>query len=169
MAENELDDGEEQKSSKKMIIIIIAIILLLAGGAGYYFMTGDSSVTDDETVEEVKEDGEDENETVEDIYYDLLKPLVVNFSKGSSARLIQVSVSLLVKGEDTLEALKKHQPMIRNNLLMIISTKSSDSLMTSEGKQALRTEMLKETGSIMEKMTGKNKVNNLFFTTFVMQ
>ena len=45
----------------------------------------------------------------------------------------------------------------------------SANLMTREGKEALRAEMLKEIGSVMEKMTGQNKVKDIFFTTFVMQ
>jgi len=59
--------------------------------------------------------------------------------------------------------------MIRNNLLMTISTQGSEHLATRDGKQALRAEMLEEVGEIMEKMTGKNEVVDLFFTTFVMQ
>lgn len=167
MAENEPEEGEEKKSSKK-IIIIAAVILLLAGaGAGYFFMSGDSAPTDEEDAEQVEE--EVEEEATDEVYFNMNKPLIVNFSKGSGARLIQVSVSLLVKGEETIEALKKHEPMIRNNLLMAISAKGADNLRTREGKEELRSVMLKEVGEIMEKMSGKNTVINLFFTTFVMQ
>jgi len=164
MAENE-PEQEEKKSSKK-IIIIAAIILLLAGaGAGYYFMAGDSAATEGEEVEDETE----EEAATDEVYFDMNKPLIVNFPKGSASRLIQVSVSLLVKGDETLEALKKHEPMIRNNLLMTISAKGAESLMTTEGKEELRSEMLKEVGKIMQKMSGKNQLTALFFTTFVMQ
>ena len=166
MAEDE--EGTEKKSSKKMMIIVGLVVLLLAGaGGGYYFMMGDETETDEEQVEEVVE--EEDDTAVEEVYYDMSKPFIVNFPKGSEARLIQVSVSLLVKGEDTVEALKKHEPMIRNNLLMSISAKGAKNLKTKEGKEELRADMLKEIGNVMEKMTGKNKVKNLFFTAFVMQ
>ncbi len=168
MADNELEEGAEKKSSKKIIIIAGLVVLLLAGGgAAYYFMMGDETVTDEEQAEEVVEE-EDEN-VVEDVYYDMPKPFIVNFPKGSEARLIQVSVSLLVNGEDAIEALTKHEPMIRNNLLMSISAKGAKNLKTKEGKEALRADMLEEIGEVLEKMTGKNKVKNLFFTAFVMQ
>ena len=166
MAEDE--EGTEKKSSKKMMIIVGLVVLLLAGaGGGYYFMMGDETETNEEQVEEVVE--EEDDTAVEEVYYDMSKPFIVNFPKGSEARLIQVSVSLLVKGEDTVEALKKHEPMIRNNLLMSISAKGAKNLKTKEGKEELRADMLKEIGNVMEKMTGKNKVKNLFFTAFVMQ
>jgi flagellar FliL protein len=168
MVENEVENGDEKKSSKKMIIIGLVILLLAGAGAGYYFFMGNSEELDSEVSEEVIEE-EDEEGASDDIYYDMKKSLIVNFPKGSGASLIQVSVSLLVKGEETIEALKKHEPMIRNNLLMAISAKGSKNLMTIEGKEALRDEMLKVVGEVMEKMTKKNKVTNIFFTSFVMQ
>ncbi len=169
MAENEQPEGEEKKSSKK--IIIVAVVLLLAGaGGGYYFMMGNDFEADGEQVEEVEEETEEEMDAAnEEIYYDMGQSLIVNFPKGSGANLIQVSVSILVKGAETVEAIKKHEPMIRNNLLMAISAKGAKNLKTKEGKQALRTAMLDEVIKVMERMTKKNKVENIFFTAFVMQ
>jgi len=169
MAENEEVEGEEKKSSK--LIIIIAVILLIVGAAaGYYFMAGNSEVVDEENVEEIEEVVEEERDAAnEKLYYDMSQSLIVNFPKGSGASLIQVSVSLLVKGAETIDAIKKHEPMIRNNLLMAISAKGAANLKTREGKEALREVMLDEVGKVMERMTRKNKVKDLFFTAFVMQ
>ncbi len=173
MAESESGEGEDKKSSKKIIIIVVAVVLLLAGGgAGYYFMAGNPDAAEGEQVEdgqEEEEEDEEEEGVVEDLYYDLNQPLIVTFPKGSMASLIQVSVSVLAKGESTVEALKKHEPMIRSNLLMAISANEAKKLITREGKEELRSIMLDEVGKVMERMTGKNKVKNIFFTTFVMQ
>jgi len=170
MAENEEVEGEEKKSSK-LIIIIAVVLLIVGGGAAYYFMAGDSEAVDGEQAEEVEEVIEDEEEDAanEELYYDMSQSLIVNFPKGSGASLIQVSVSLLVKGTETLDAVKKHEPMIRNNLLMAISAKGAANLKTREGKEALRETMLDEIGKVMERMTRRNKVKDLFFTAFVMQ
>ncbi len=168
MAENEVEDGEVKKSSKKIIIIAAVVLLLAGGGAGYFFMTGDSTVEGEQS-EEIGEAVEEEDGANEGVYYELEKALVVNFPKGSGASLIQVSITLLVQGQDTIDALKKHEPMLRNNLLMTISGQGAKNLMTREGKEQLRAKMLDEIGKVMEKMTGKNEVSNLFFTTFVMQ
>ena len=168
MAENEVEDGEVKKSSKKIIIIAAVVLLLAGGGAGYFFMTGDSTIEGEQS-EEIGEAVEEEDGANEGVYYELEKALVVNFPKGSGASLIQVSITLLVQGQDTIDALKKHEPMLRNNLLMTISDQGAKNLMTREGKEQLRAKMLDEIGKVMEKMTGKNEVGNLFFTTFVMQ
>jgi len=168
MAENEQVEGEEKKSSK-VIIIAAVILLLVGGGAGYYFMAGgDSDAENSEKVEEPEQEAEEDIDN-EEIYYEMSKPLKVNFPKGSGANLIQVSISVLVKGAETAEAIKKHEPMIFNNLLMAISAKGANKLKTREGKEELRQEMLDEVAKVMERMTKKNKVENIFFTTFVMQ
>jgi len=169
MAENEQPEGEEKKSSK-LIIIIAVVLLLIGGGAGYYFMAAGDAEVDGEQAEVVEEDEENEEEGAnEPLYYGLSQSLIVNFPKGSGASLIQVSVSVLVKGAESLEAIKKHEPMIRNNLLMAISAKGAANLKTREGKEELRSTMLDEVEKVMDRMTKKNKVEDLFFTAFVMQ
>ena len=164
MAENELEAGEEKKSSKKLIIIIAIVVLLLGGGAagGYFFMNSEPE-GDADQVEEVVE------EQKELIYFEMSKPFIVDFPRGSAARLIQISVAILVEGEETVEALTKHEPMIRNNLLMLINNQDPGELKQSAGKDKLREEMMQEVGAILEKMSGSNHVQEIFFTAFVMQ
>jgi len=170
MAENEQVEGEEKKSSKLIIIIAVVVLLLVGGGAGYYFMSGsDSNAEQTEEVEQQPEEDEETEAANEELYYDMSQPMIVNFPKGSAESLIQVSVSFLVKGAETIEQVKKHEPMIRNNLLMAISAQGAANLKTREGKEALRATMLDEVGKVMKKMTGKNKVKDVFFTAFVMQ
>ncbi len=168
------DNGEEQKSSKKLIIIIVVLLLIIVGGGAAFFMMGsDESAAqgaDSEQVESQKEvDEEAEESSNEVIYYNLEQPLRVDFPRGSSASLIEIKVAFLVNNEDTEGALKKHEPMIVNNLLMAISAAGADKLKQVEGKNELRALMLDETGKVMKKMTGSNGVKEVFFTAFVMQ
>lgn len=169
---------EAEKKSSKMMIIIIAVVILLAGGGGaYYFMF----MADDSTLEEGAEDvveeaqeKEPEEEALETgdnelAYFDMKDPFVVNFPKDSGAYLLQISVALLVHGEVSVEVLQKHEPMIRNNFLMLISGQVPTDLKTVEGKEKLQKLMLEEAGETMKKMDGKNKLQNVFFTSFVMQ
>lgn len=170
MAEDKQVEGEEKKSSKMIIIAAAVVLLLVGGGAGYYFFMMDDAEADGEQVEAVEELSEEEMAAAnEEIYYEMSQPLIVNFPKGAGVNLIQVSVSLLVKGAETIDAINKHEPMIRNNLLMAISAKSAEDLKTKKGKEALRAMMLDEVGKVMERMTKKNNVENIFFTAFVMQ
>lgn len=167
MAELEQEDGEKKKSPKKLIIIIVAVAILLAmsGGAAYFFMKGDSSRG--ETVEHVDED--ESAVPAEKLYFEMSKPIVVDFPKGSTAKHGRITVSMLVEGAETIAVLTKNEPMIRNNLLMLMSAQDSSVLNTREGKDMLRQLMLDAVTAVLVKMAGKGKVNEIFFTSFVMQ
>lgn len=174
MAEITTEEGTQKKSSKT-IIIIIALVVLLAGGGGaaYYFMGDDTAV--EEGVEGAEQKAvEPEEEVVEGAdttltYFEMDKPFVVNFPKSSGISLLQVSIAVSVEGVTSVELLKKHEPMIRNNFLMLISGQTPQDLKTVEGKEKLLQLMHEEVDKVMKKIGGKNKVQNVFFTSFVMQ
>ena len=167
MAELEQEDGDGKKSPKKLIIIIVAVVVLLAvsGSAAYFFMKGNSSKG--EKVERVDED--ESAVPAEKLYFDMSKPIVVDFPKGSTAKHGRITVSMLVEGIEAIDVLTKNEPMIRNNLLMLMSAQESSVLNTREGKDMLRKLMLDAVTAVLVKMAGKGKVNEIFFTSFVMQ
>lgn len=174
---------EGKKSSKKIIIIIVAVILVLAGAGGgaYFFLNkpadaehkeeGDAKHDKAEHKDEAahEEDADHEKVAEPDVYYDLPSPLLVNFPAGSGAKVIRISLTILMKGEASKDAMKKHEPMIRNNLLMAISAVGAEKAKTLEGKQELKAMMQAEIGKVLEKMAGKNTVKDVYFTEFVMQ
>jgi flagellar FliL protein len=168
----QLEDIEQQgeegkKSLKKLIIMIAAAVLLLAGGGGitFFLMKGDSAKN-----EKTEHASEDEAAVpVEKLYFDISKPIVIDFPKGSAVQHGRITVSMLVEGAETVEVLKKNEPMIRNNLLMLVGAQDSNVLNTHEGKEALRKAMLDDVTAVLIKMAGKGKVDEIFFTSFVMQ
>jgi flagellar FliL protein len=164
MAELEQKAGKDKKFKKKWIIII-AVMTLLAGGGGaaYYSLKSGSAKAEKVT------HSEEEDAGLEKLYYDMSKPLTVNFPKSSPIQLAQISISFMVAGEEAMEAVKKHEPMIRNNLLMMLAAQNAGNLIAREEKEKLRTAMLQEVIEVLKKMTGKNQVKELFFTSFVMQ
>jgi flagellar FliL protein len=193
MAEASATD-EQKKSPKKMIMIIaIIVVLLIAGGGGYYFMTQsadaeqsehgdkdkkgkgkdkhakDEHKAKEEHKDEHKADDEHGEAAEPEVYHNLTPALVVNCPDGTSAKVIKISLTILLKGEASIAALKKHDPMLRNNLLMVIGNVGPDKARTVEGKKELRALLLAEIGSVLEKMAGKNTVKDVYFTEFVMQ
>jgi flagellar FliL protein len=163
----ELDqDGGNGKSPKKLIIIILAAVILLAAGGGvtFFLMKGDSS-----SGEETEHAEEGAEAPVEKLYFDMGKPIIVDFPKGGTVQHGRINISMLVEGAETIEVLKKNEPMIRNNLLMLIGAQDATNLNTREGKENLRTAMLESVTAVLEKMEGKGQVDEIFFTSFVMQ
>jgi len=167
MAELEQEGGEGKKSPKKLIIIIVAAVILLAvgGGVTFFLMKGDSS--EGEKVEHVDED--EAAAHAEKLYFDMSKPIVVDFPKGATVKHGRITVSILVEGAETIEVLKKNEPMMRNNLLMLIGAQDPANLNTREGKEMLAKAMLDDVTAVLIKMAGKGQVKEIFFTSFVMQ
>lgn len=164
MAELEQEGG---KSPKKLIIMIIAAVILLAAGGGvtFFLMKGDSAKG--EKVEHAEE--EEAVVHVEKLYFEMSKPIVVDFPQGSAVQHGRITVSMLAEGAETMGVLKKNEPMIRNNLLMLIGAQDSNVLNTPEGKDMLRKAILDEVTAVLKKMAGKGQVDEIFFTSFVMQ
>lgn len=167
MAELEQEDGEEKKSPKKLIIIIAAALILLIAGGGvtFFLMKGDSSKGE-------KAAHVDESEAAvhpEKLYFDMSKPIIVDFPSGSAVKHGRITVSMLVEGAETIDILKKNEPMIQNNLLMLIGAQDSSVLNTGEGKEMLRKAILDDVTAVLVKMSGKGKINEIFFTSFVMK
>jgi flagellar FliL protein len=96
-------------------------------------------------------------------------PLVVSFQDQSTMRFLQVTVEVMGRSEETLAAVKTHMPVIRNNLLMMLGGRNMQQLTDREGKEKLRQEALAEVQRILKENTGKPGVEDLYFTSFVVQ
>ncbi len=160
MSEQKQEGEKSGKSLKSLIIIIVGALVLLAAGAGATFFLMKGSVAHEEKVEVV----------VEKLYFDMGKPLVINFPKGAMALHGRITLSFLAEGAETIEVLKKNEPMIRNNLLMLIGGQDAAVLNTHEGKETLRKAILDNVNDVLKKMAGRgHQVDEIFFTSFVMQ
>jgi flagellar basal body-associated protein FliL len=102
------------------------------------------------------------------LYYAIDPPLVVNFEDGSAVRFLQITMVVMAHDEKTIESVGKNIPVIRNNLLLLMSNRNYQSLMSREGKEKLRQEALTEIRGVQKK-EGSPDVDDLLFTSFVVQ
>ena len=65
-------------------------------------------------------------------------------------------------------ACRRTFPLIRNNLLLLMSNRNYQSMMSREGKEKLRQEALTEVRAVQKK-EGSPDVDDLLFTSFVVQ
>ncbi len=164
--EKAAEEQQEKPKSKMMLIIIIAVLVaLLAGGgvAAFFMMSGGKegdADADAETQEPVHQPA---------IYFDFKPPFIVNFQANGRQRFVQVSLSIMTRNSAVVDALQKHMPLIRNNLLMVLSAQDFEALRTPEGKETLRQLVLEELQKIMTEETGEPGVEQVLFTNFVMQ
>ncbi len=104
------------------------------------------------------------------IYVPLDPPFVVSFNDESGdTRFLQLTLQAMARDEHTIEAVKTHAPAIRNAFLFLISGYKVEDLATLEGKEKLRAAMLASANEIMEINTGEPGIEELYFTSLVIQ
>jgi len=71
--------------------------------------------------------------------------------------------------QEVVAAIEQHMPVIRNNLVFLLSAASYDQINTLEGKQKLRADALAEIQKILKDKIGRPGVEEVYFTSIVMQ
>jgi flagellar FliL protein len=102
------------------------------------------------------------------MYYAIDPPLVVNFEDGSAVRFLQITMEIMAHDEKAIESVQKNIPLIRNNLLLLMSNRNYQSMMSREGKEKFRQEALTEVRAVQKK-EGSPDVDDVLFTSFVVQ
>jgi flagellar protein FliL len=102
------------------------------------------------------------------VYYAIDPPLVVNFEDGAAVRFLQITMELMARDQKAIDSVQKSIPLIRNNLLLLMSNRNYQTLMSREGKEQLRQEALAEVRAVQKKQGGED-IDDLLFTSFVVQ
>lgn len=183
-------------SKKKMIIIIaVAAIVAIGGAVGATVMLMGGKADKAETAKKDgehgdesadAEEGEDGEEVAEGeegeggeghaagpLYVPLDPAFVVNFQdKKHRTKFLKAEISVVAKTPKVQEAISAHMPAVRNSIVMLLSRQVYEDLMSTEGKEKLRTDALDEVKAIMKKTAGKKVgkgVEDLYFSSLVMQ
>ncbi len=118
-----------KKSSKKIIIFAVVGLLLAGGGGGaaWFFLL--KKPADGTHVVEKKPPPKP--------VFSPLDVFTVNLQDARGERFAQVGVTLQLKDTATEAELKERLPAVRNEILLLLSSKRIDELLTDEGKREL--------------------------------
>lgn len=147
-----------------MIAIIAVIVLAGAGGGAFFFLHG----KDDPK----KAHAADKEAAVKlpAIYIALDPPFVVNFEAEQLVRFLQVTVQVMSRDPETVEIVKANDPVVRNDLLLLLGNQTYETVSTREGKEKLRAQALVAVRKVVTGAGGKaDKIEAVYFTSFVMQ
>src|SRR5690606_8703488 len=103
------------------------------------------------------------------IYIPLKPPFVVNYGGAGRLKFIKADLTVRLTDSDAANAVRHHMPYIRNNIVLLLSAQTDESITSQEGKEALRQEALREVRSILRGEEGRDGVVDLYFTAFVIQ
>jgi flagellar FliL protein len=171
-AEDTEDSTPEENSGggkKKLIVMVLIGLVLIGISVGGTMFALEMLNGDDET--SLEQTGEEAEEEVRKsaIYYPLKPTIIVNFNARGKQRFLQADVSLMVRDEDVVATIEEHSVMLQHGLLMLFSGQDYGELQTAEGKELLRQMALGEMQRLLEQEIGKPGVEQVLFTSFVMQ
>jgi flagellar FliL protein len=166
MADTE-ERAAPQRGSKLLIIVASAVLAAAAAGGGVYVMDRGK---DDHGAGAAKDKAAKVEPKAPAMYVKFDPPFVVNFEAKGMMRFLQVSCEVMTRDPVTADLIKLHDPMLRNDLLLLLGSQTFETISTREGKEALRRQALEAVARIISAEGGEGKkVEQLYFTSFVMQ
>lgn len=173
------------KSKKKLFIIIGVAVLLLVGGVGFVFMSGGK--------QEAEKSAEEPQEEEKHYLTTELEPFIVNLSDNASflkvRLMIEYDPAILNgaggEGEAAAEGgghgsggggkdagglppqLKAREPMIRDTIIRILSSKQSSDVLSADGKETIKEELIEGINEAIG--LDDQPVVNVYFLEFIVQ
>lgn len=110
---------------------------------------------------------EEEQPKPEPLYFELSPSLVTNLNGGP--KYIRCDIQLMVLGEEHKALVTKYAPMLRNEMLLMLVAQNGRTLMTLEGKEALRKRAIASLRKLMEAQTKQPVIEDLYFTSYYVE
>ena len=177
MAQNEVEVDVGGGGSKgglsmgKIVVILVALqfmLVVVLGGALYFAGVFDSNGNGADSEERAA--SETRSKPVGDpVYIKMEPPFTVNFSGRGGARFMQVTIELMTYDKAAEEAVARHNPVLRNQILRTLGGKEEEDVRSVEGKDRLQQEVLEAVRRVMEERYGKEAIEEVYFTSFVIQ
>jgi flagellar protein FliL len=165
----------EPKSGALKWIIMGVVGLLVLGGATYaalYFAGvlggGETEAVAEAGMADPKEAAKPAVPKAPQIYLPM-EPFVVNFDMNADVRFMQVTLQVAARDPAVIERVREHTPAIRNGLVMLYSSQDPVVLNTRAGKETLLKQSLEEINKVLREHAGSAGLENVYFTSFVMQ
>lgn len=102
-------------------------------------------------------------------FYKFKPTIVVTLLDMDKVRYLQLDIELMTRNSSTLEELESLSPLLRNDLINLLTSQKYDEIITAEGKERLRMRALEIVKRVMSENTGKDDVEQVLFTNFVTQ
>lgn len=148
----------------RIAIIIIAVLVLTNGVAAWLLFSNDNPLAGG-----VSDVVTTENEAATRLYLTLEPEFIVNFQGTRTLRYLQSTISLMSYEQTALEAIKRHMPAVRDRVLLTLSEQKLETMLTREAKLALREKILADLRELLTEVGDDNKLEALYFVSFVMQ
>jgi flagellar FliL protein len=169
----------EKKSGSNTLLIVVASVLfliLIGGGvAGYLLLNSEDeevlsdankAVQSQQVVEKKAKTSSVRGTNYAEIgqMYPMEQFVVNLYSEGGS-RYLKTALNLELAGEELAMELDSKKPLIRDIIIKALSAKTYEEISTIKGKENLKDEIVMNINEVVT----DGKINNIFFTDFVIQ
>ena len=143
-------EAAPRPAGKKGIIKLAIVGLLvcgLAGGGAWWYLGHKGG---DTAKEEVK------HEPAKPPVFYPLEAFTVNLVLVDNPQFLQTGITLKVASEAVVEELKLHTPVVRDRILMLMSSRKASDLLTVEGKRQLGEDIVNSMNQILAGSAAKS-------------
>jgi flagellar protein FliL len=102
-------------------------------------------------------------------YFSLVPALVGNFGAGPKLKFYKADIALRVSGSEAESKVRYHEPLIRNQLVMLFAQQTEEALNAPNAKETLRQEALKQVQAVLAQEEGMPLVDDLLFNNLILQ
>jgi flagellar protein FliL len=157
------EQEQVQQPAKKGLLkwIVLGTAVLLLTGAGYF---GYHQLFP--APQEIAE-ADNASESVRPLQGRLvsLPPFVVNLADPLGRRFLKISMDLELSDERGVAEINQAMPKVKDTILLLLSSKNYSDLAKLEDKLVLKEEIVERIGQVI----GAGRLNNVYFTEFVIQ
>ena len=121
------------------IIIMAVVVLAIGGGAAWWFLGHKGGDEHKEAKQEPPNPP---------VFYPL-ETFTVNLVQIDTPQFLQTGITLKVADEKVVEELKQRTPIVRDRILMLMSSRKAAELLTVEGKRELGTQIVATMNEIL--------------------
>ncbi|MES2354474.1 MAG: flagellar basal body-associated protein FliL [Pseudomonadota bacterium] len=156
-----------KKKGKMMLIAgVLAVVLGGGGGGAWYFLHGNKEAPA-AGAEGAVEGAEKEKDKKPSVYL-ALESFTVNM-QGEGDHYLQIGIVLQLADNAIAEEIKLQMPPLRNRLLLLLSSKTPQQLAKPEDKQKFAAEIVEEARQILPGKPGDRGIQNILFSSFIIQ
>jgi len=160
---NELNTTPPKKIPLKLIIIAISVLVLIGGGifgAMKFGLIGKKSIARHEG----EEGNNPENAAVHGKIVGV-DAFIVNLADSEANRYLKATAQFELKSPEFEKKIKESDPLIRDTILALLSSKTMDQIRDIKGKIKLRQEIIARVNEIL----GTQAITQVYFTEFIIQ
>ncbi|HET8706154.1 MAG TPA: flagellar basal body-associated FliL family protein [Pseudomonadales bacterium] len=114
------------------------------------------------------EGGEKSADPNKEVFVEIRPAFITNLA-SDYPRYLKTDISIRVKGSKTAEAIGRHEPLIKNAILMLLAQQDGNVIATVKGKEDLRIKAKEEVAAALESEHEAHDIIEILFVSFMME